>query len=142
MAKAVICTHCGSMTHDIRQCREVELCKVTGPLARCMSCDGWGHTMCTQLPAIRAEEASQQVVVFCPNCGEANHHIDYPGVAFFCALDKTSHSHSQRKRAHESSSFSSMSVKTSCIEPRYDAFNKFPQRKRHDKLEPMMMMPL
>lgn len=153
MAKAVMCTHCGSTTHDIRQCREVVLCKVTGPLARCMSCDGWGHTMCAQLPAFQQQEEAQQVAVFCPNCGEANHHIDYPGAAFLCSsiivgvgadqrssggVQQQNRASNPRKRAHESSS--SVPVKTSCIEPRNDAFNKFPQRKREYMIMLMMMV--
>lgn len=62
MAKPVICTNCGSTTHDVRQCRDTGSAyqahviasdsKVAGPLVRCMSCNQYGHVLCQALPPV------------------------------------------------------------------------------------------
>jgi hypothetical protein len=67
MAKPVICTNCGSPTHDIRNCRDATVhykqgltvpdSRVAGPKVRCMACNEYGHVMCQQLPPIPASSA-------------------------------------------------------------------------------------
>jgi len=69
MAKPVICTHCGSTTHDARNCRDLSSfstsgkemavmdSKVAGPMVRCMSCNMFGHVMCQSLPPVPAASA-------------------------------------------------------------------------------------
>lgn len=83
MAKSVICTQCGSTTHDIRQCKELNdlehlthfngqeglyTSKVAGPLVRCMSCNHWGHVMCQALP-LQTYTKNKPCEIYCPNCG-------------------------------------------------------------------------
>lgn len=60
MSRPVICTLCGSTTHDARSCRDGESggrdarydSRVEGRWIRCVSCNQFGHTMCQALPKL------------------------------------------------------------------------------------------
>eukprot|EP01032_Pedospumella_encystans_P013202 gene13202-15213_t len=129
MAKPVICTHCGSTTHDARNCRDITSfsttdkevtgmdSKVAGPMVRCMSCNLFGHVMCQSLPPVPAASAGE---VYCPNCGQSGHHIDFP---MLCSVSLTKAGEPVRKKSRQQLQNES----SLCMEPKFDAFIKYPQ---------------
>lgn len=75
MQKAILCTLCGSSTHDNRHCHHQHPNdKVEGKHIRCMVCYKYGHASCVPL------EAPKNKNIYCPNCGVKGHHVDYPGL--------------------------------------------------------------
>lgn len=72
--------------------------------------------------------------VYCPNCGESGHHIDFP---VLCRLSSTNAvnaggeaSAKKKHRAQSAGAGNSRHPEPGlCMEPKYDAFVRFPQRK-------------
>ena len=127
--KPTICFQCGSMHHDLMSCYEFlhqeKSSKyeslIEGPWVKCMNCFKSGHCMCHKIQPLpnsissssnhksnRKNNSKNQptVEIYCPNCGEEGHHVDY-----------TPHLHDRWSRV------------TLCIAPKCEAFFKFPQRK-------------
>ena len=63
--------------------------------------------------------------IFCPNCGLSGHHIDFP---LLCTTSTSNNGESAKKKArsHQQQQNSGPSL---CMEPKYDAYMKYPQRK-------------
>lgn len=112
--KPVICFHCGSLNHDSFNCHELNNRErpsryeslVEGPWIKCMTCNKQGHLMCNKMPWERCERGKAQNEIYCPNCGEQGHHVDYtPLINDRWARVKY------------------------CVAPKCEAFFKFPQCK-------------
>ena len=71
--------------------------------------------------------------IYCPNCGESGHHCDFPLLTAAAAAERsinsnnnnTSSSGSKRKRFRSDDP----ELYYLCMEPKHDAFMKFPQCK-------------
>jgi hypothetical protein len=145
MSRPVVCTICGSCAHETRACpsfwpasanngngsRTIQVRNKAGLVlehfrkletkeSRCMRCNKLGHNLCGEFAdphsadsrskssysagsrGRRGADNDSLKVIYCPNCGEAGHHVDF---------------------IHPSQD-------QLCVAPRFEAYQKFNQRKR------------
>jgi hypothetical protein len=66
--------------------------------------------------------------IYCPNCGESGHHIDFPQLCREVTPSNNSGggtNESGKKRARGVGNNQSTPVFSQCMEPKYEAFVKF-----------------
>jgi hypothetical protein len=115
LQKPILCSYCGSNYHEGSHCSSymhldepTYLRHICSPWIRCMTCGGFGHAVCG-LPTPSDQNPdlmqTQQVDIYCPNCGEVGHNIDICKQADIY------------KRRNENLSY--------CQAPKHDAFYKY-----------------
>lgn len=95
-----LCSVCGSTHHNASMCEAAvpveEHSEINAQAVSCMKCGEFGHVLCKPMP--QAKRA-----MYCPNCGQRDHHVDYPSEEYKGVKPRL------------------------CSAPRQEAYNKIPQ---------------
>lgn len=142
-SRPVACFQCGSTGHPHTQCPQYRYhdppedrysSAVDGGSMICMVCRRTGHALCggrnvnatdrRQQLSSKARGKGSITDIFCPNCGERGHHVDFLPVHMVVNSHRRSGDHYQRGGGHNDDITEYL-----CYAPKCEAFFRFQQRK-------------
>lgn len=101
---------------------------VMGPQVQCIDCRKFGHVTCRPIKASTKDKQNDGGVVYCYNCGEEGHHVDFPSIS---SVINDEEDDTPPRRHHQSSERKAKKKGKKrlgiCLAPRYEAFMRFPQ---------------